>query len=286
MLAGMGLIVVAGGLMAVQDAVVKDMTSRLSPFQISFVRYGWHSVFVALYLTAAGHRSIYATSQFPLQAARALALVAGSLAVHVAITVVPLSQATVILFLSPLIVTLLSVVFLNERIGWRRTTALCAGFSGVVVVIGPQSGGGAGLSLIWLLPVASAVCSACYVLLTRRLSGPAEFVPAMALMPLVCTLALAPAQPLMWRAIGWTGFAVLILLGVTGTLAHVCIQLGMRVASASILAPFLYSQVVFASLLGLLFFDEVVGFGFFLGTVLIVGSGLAIWSIERPRPTP
>ncbi|MBT8152697.1 DMT family transporter [Epibacterium ulvae] len=286
MLIGIGLIVLAGGFLAVQDATVKEMTARLSPFQISFLRYGWHAIFVALYLTSTGHRSIYVTAQFPLQVARALTLVGGSLAFHVAISVIPLSQATVILFLSPLIVTLLSVVFLKERIGWRRTTALCLGFMGVVVVISPQLDGGAGLSLIWLLPLIAACGSACYVLLTQRLTGSSEFVPALALMPLLCSLALVPMQPFVWQPISTSDFIVIMGLGVTGTLAHVCIQFGMRVASASVLAPFLYSQVVFAAVLGLIFFDEVVGLGFVLGTLLIVGAGLVIWWIERPRPTP
>lgn len=121
--------------------------------------------------------------------------------------------------------------------------------------------------------------------MTRRLSEPAETVPAMALMPVICVLVLLPVQPFFWSPISAMDFAVLTLLGFTGTLAHVAIQLGMQAAPASILSPFLYSQVIFASLLGIVFFREPMSIGFVLGTFLIVGAGLAIWWIERPPAT-
>ncbi|MDO6732973.1 DMT family transporter [Marinovum sp. 2_MG-2023] len=285
MIAGMGLVALAGCILASQDAAIKEMTARQSPIQISFVRYCWHAVFVAIFLWATGRRRIYRTARLPLHVTRAVLLLTASTAMFIAIAFVPLSQATVIQFLSPLVVTLLSVVFLGERIGWRRITALALGFAGVLVVIGPQLGAEAGFSAIWLLPLLSAFAAAGYVLMTRRLSEPAETVPAMALMPVICVLVLLPVQPFFWSPISAMDFAVLTLLGFTGTLAHVAIQLGMQAAPASILSPFLYSQVIFASLLGIVFFREPMSIGFVLGTFLIVGAGLAIWWIERPPAT-
>lgn len=285
MLAGMGLVALAGGILATQDAAIKEMTARHSPFQIAFVRYGWHAVFAAVFLLASGTRGIYRTRSLPLHMARAGLLMTASLSMFVAIAHIPLSQATVIQFLSPLVVTLLSVLFLGERIGWRRITALCLGFFGVLVVIGPGLTGAAP-SLVWLLPLLSAFGSAGYVLMTRRLSAPEEAAPAMALMPVICFAALLPAQPIFWAPITPMDMVFLAGLGLTGTLAHVAIQLGMQAAPASILSPFLYSQVILASLWGVVFFDDPMSAGFFLGTLLIVGAGLAIWWIERPRPTP
>ncbi|MGP6089254.1 DMT family transporter [Antarctobacter jejuensis] len=284
LLAGMVLVALAGAILATQDAAIKEMTVRQSPIQISFIRYGWHALFVAAFLFLTGKRQIYLTRRLSLHLVRALLLLIASTSMFVAIAYVPLSQATVIQFLSPVVVTLLSVVFLGERIGWRRITALCLGFCGVLVVVGPEAGRSEGLSLIWLLPLLSAFGSAGYVLMTRRLSAPDEVAPAMALMPVICFLALAPAQAVFWSPIALTDIAILALMGLTGTVAHVCIQLGMQAAPASVLSPFLYSQVIVASLWGIVFFDDPMSAGFFLGAALIIGAGLTIWWIERPKP--
>ena len=286
MLAGMGLVALAGVILATQDAAIKEMSARHSPIQIAFVRYGWHAVFVAAFLLATGKRGIYRTRILPLHLARAGLLMTASLSMFVAIAHIPLSQATVIQFLSPLVVTLLSVLFLGERIGWRRITALCLGFTGVLVVIGPGLGGADGPTLVWLLPLLSAFGAAGYVLMTRRLSGPEESAPAMALMPVLCFAALLPAQLVFWTPLTPADMAILATLGLSGTLAHVAIQIGMQAAPASILSPFLYSQVITAGLWGAVFFDDPMSAGFFLGTALIIGAGLAIWWIERPRPIP
>lgn len=285
MLAGMGLVALAGVILATQDAAIKEMTARHSPIQIAFVRYGWHAVFVAAFLLATGKRGIYRTQTLPLHLVRAGLLLVASLSMFVAIAHIPLSQATVIQFLSPLVVTLLSVLFLGERIGWRRITALCLGFVGVLVVIGPRLTGAAP-SGVWLLPLLSAFGAAGYVLMTRRLSGPEESAPTMALMPVICFAALLPAQLIFWAPVSPADMGILAGLGLTGTLAHVAIQFGMQAAPASILSPFLYSQVITASLWGVVFFEDPMSSGFFLGTLLIVGAGLAIWWIERPRSTP
>ncbi|WP_417522854.1 DMT family transporter [Marinovum sp.] len=286
MLAGIGLVALAGVILATQDAAIKEMTARHSPIQIAFVRYFWHAIFVAILLRALGRRQVYRTRHLPLHLVRAGLLLIASLSMFVAIAHIPLSQATVIQFLSPLVVTLLSVLFLGERIGWRRITALCLGFCGVLVVIGPGAGGAGGPTLVWLLPLLSAFGSAGYVLMTRRLSAPDEAAPAMALMPVLCFAALLPAQLIFWTAVTPTDMVILAGLGLTGTLAHVAIQMGMQAAPASILSPFLYSQVITAALWGVVFFNDPMSAGFVLGTTLIVGAGLAIWWIERPRPTP
>lgn len=286
MLAGMGLVALAGVFLATQDAAIKEMTARHSPIQIAFVRYGWHALFVAAFLWTMGRRQVYRTRRLPLHLARAGLLLVASLSMFFAIAHIPLSQATAIQFLSPLVVTLLSVLLLGERIGWRRITALCVGFTGVLVVIGPGLGGAGGPSLIWLLPLLSAFGSAGYVLMTRRLSAPEETAPAMALMPVLCFVALLPAQRVFWTPVTLTDMGILAALGLIGTLAHVAIQMGMQAAPASILSPFLYSQVISAALWGVVFFDDPMSAGFFFGTTLIVGAGLAIWWIERPRPTP
>lgn len=282
LLAGIGLVALSGCLLATQDALVKDLATRHSPFQIGVLRFTLHGIFVALILSAAGQRRIWRTSRPGLHLARACGLLGASMCMHVALIHVPLSQATVIQFLSPLVVTLLSVLFLGETIGWRRSTALVAGFSGVLAIMAPKLEGG-GLSLYWALPLGSAVSSAVYVLLTRRVSDPDEAVPGMALLPLICAALLLPLQPFVWVPFSAADLGLVAVMACLGTASHVCLQIGLRSGPASVLSPFLYSQVIFAAILGVVFFADPLGLWFGLGTVLIVGGGLAIWWIECGR---
>lgn len=267
--------------MATQDAIVKELSARVSPFQIAILRFSIHSVLLIAFIRLTGRPGAFRTRRPGLQVVRALTLLGSGLCMHLSIMHIPLAQATVIQFLSPLLVTLFSVMFLDERIGWRRTTALVLGFAGTIAVVGPNVG--AGMSPAWALPLMSAASVATYLLLTRRLSDPSENLPSFVLMPLICIAALVPVQPFVWVPLSPSDAAVILLLGLIGTAAHVGLQLGLRIAPASVLSPFLYSQVLFAGILGVIFFSDPLGPGLLLGSALIVGSGLAIWWIERPR---
>lgn len=281
LLGGICFVALAGCLLATQDAIVKDMTARLSPLQISVIRFGLHGLYVVAFLRATSKVNLLKTRQPRLHFARAACLLGSSLGMHISLTELPLSQATVLQFLSPLVVLLLSAIFLKEKIGLMRVGILLAGFAGVALVIGPEIGGS--YSAIWLLPVLSAVFSAGYVLLTRRLSDPSEAVAALALLPIICVVLLIPAQPFVWSAIALPDLWLILVLSLTGTAAHVFIQLGMRSAPASVLTPFLYSQVLFAGVLGAAFFSDPLGPRFSIGASLIIAAGLAIWGTERLR---
>lgn len=281
LLVGIGLVAFAGCLLATQDAIIKQMVVRVSPFQMSAIRFALHAAYVVVFFRLRGNRIGLRTAHLGLQFARAASLLASSLSMHLSLLYLPLSQATVVQFLGPLIVTVLSVLFLGERIGRRRVGALVAGFAGVVMIIGPEMGSGANFA--WLLPFMSAVFSAIYVLLTRRLSHPDEAGPALLLLPVLCMSMLVPVQPFVWQPLSVSDLGLVLILSWTGAASHVAIQLGMRSAPASVLSPFLYSQVLFACAIGIFVFSDSFGPPAIIGTALIVGAGLAIWWIERKR---
>ncbi len=282
---GAGLVVCAGCMFASQDAIAKHLTADHSPFQVAWLRFALHAVLVGIWLHLRGHHRYLRTSRLPLQLARATALLAVSLSMYWAVSLIPLAQATVIQFLSPIIVTLLSVAFLGERIGWRRVLAISAGFFGVVVVMAPEIGA---LSYAMLLPLITAFCLAIFVLLTRQLSDPAEALPAFGLMPLICAVLLLPSLPFVWSAISIENMPLFLLMGLCGTAAHIFLQYGLQIASASTMAPFLYAQVIWAAGLSILIFEDILTISFFFGAAVIISSGVAIWWLEhhaRRRPS-
>jgi len=272
--AGAGLVVIAAFLFASHDAIAKTLSKSHSPFQVAWLRFLLHAIIVGAWLYLRGHHRYLYTQKLQLHSLRALALVLVSVSMYWAVSLIPLSLATAIQFLSPIIVTLISVVYLRERIGWRRSVAIVFGFLGVVIVIAPGVISG-GVAL--LIPLFTACALAIYVLLTRQLSAPSEALPAIGLMPIICALILSPIMPFVWQSMAWQDLPLILVMAVFGAMSHICLQIGLGFASASVMAPFLYSQVVWATLLGVLFYSDPIGLSFVLGASIIVGSGVAIW---------
>ena len=275
---GAGLVVLAGRVFATQDAIAKSLTANYSPFQVVWIRFALHAFFVAIWMHARGHHHYLQTRRLPLQTMRAVALVVVSASMYWSVSLIPLAQATVVQFFSPIVVTILSVIFLGEQIGWRRCCAIVAGFFGVIIVMAPNA---TNLNIAAFLPVVTACALAVFVLLTRRLSSPDEAQPAFGLMPLICALIVLPVMPFVWRSVNLADVPWIITLGLCGTIAHICLQQGLRVASAATMAPFLYAQVLCAAALSAVFFEDPLGPSFGIGAAFIIGSGVAIWWFEH-----
>ena len=266
-------------------AIAKSLGDELSPGQIAWARFFFQLVFLLPLVLHSHHGRIPAPSA--MHAIRGLLLALATLAFFWALTYMPLADTAAIFFVEPLILTLMSVAFLGERIGWRRIMAVIAGFLGALIVIRPsfETVGPAAL-----LPLLAALCFALYLTITRRL---AQKENAQAMQFWVCffgmlILSIAmtagassgwdvvkPAWPSV-QAWGW-----LFLLGMIATIAHMLAILAFRLAPASVLAPFQYLEILGATLLGALVFDDLPDELTGLGIVIIVGSGLYVFHREQ-----
>jgi len=189
-----------------------------------------------------------------------------------------------LLFAMPLAVCALSVPLLRERVGWRRWVAVLVGLAGVLVIIRP---GGAEFHWAVWLSVASVIANALYVIATRKLAGrdsPYTLQFYATALPTVCILPFAIAA---WEwpegPVIWTG---LLMLGVLGGSAHLVLTMAHRLAPASTIAPFTYTQILYLTPISWLVFNEPPTVWVIIGAPLVIGSGLYIWMRERKLAIP
>jgi drug/metabolite transporter (DMT)-like permease len=202
---------------------------------------------------------------------------------YVGLARVSLADATSVMFFSPILITILSVVVLKETIGLHRIIAVIVGFLGVLLIVRP---GATSTDPYLLFPLAAAGLNSVYMLLTRKLAGsdeaPATQFNTTAVGAVILTIIVIPQ----WQTPSPGLFAMLVLIGCIGAIGHFCLVVGFRYASASLLSPFLYSQVLFATGISLLVFDDHLRWTTLVGTAVLVGSGLYIWWRENRRVLP
>lgn len=193
--------------------------------------------------------------------------------VIVGIRSIPLADATAILFVAPLVMTALSVPLLRERVGIHRWIAVVVGFIGVLIITRPGYGG-FGLSAAIL--VAGACLSALYQLLTRVLRSTETPEAMIFYTALIGTLVAAVALPFDWVTPDLKGWGFLAASGLIYGLGQVLLVKAFSEAEASLLAPFLYAQILGAALIGYLVFGDWPDMVSILGTVIIIIAGLYV----------
>ena len=266
-------------------AIAKGLGDTMSPGQVAFARFSIQ-LLLLIPLVWVGR-----TDRIPRptisQAVRGFLLAVAGLSFFTALTYMPLAESSAIFFVEPLILTLLSAMFLGEPIGWRRVVAVAVGFAGALIVIRPsfeQVGPAA------LLPLVAAFCFATYLTITRRQASHED---ARVLQLWVCffaslTLAVAMllSSELSWTVASpsWpagTEWSLLAGIGVIGTAVHMLAIAAFHRAPASILAPFQYLEILGATVLGVIFFSDWPDGATILGIAIIVGSGLYVFRREQ-----
>jgi len=282
---GMILLALAALMAPVMHAIAKGLGDSLSSGQVAWARLVFQLVFL-LPVVLVMHRGRIPFPS-PSHALRGCLLALGTLSFFAAVTFMPLADSSAIFFVEPLILTIMSAMFLGERIGIRRILAVLTGFAGALIVIRPSFE-----TFGWpaLLPLLAAFSFALYLTITRRL---ADVESAEVMQFWVCffgmlslTLAMALGVAIDWTAMqptwpsigewGWLG-----ILGVVATLSHMLAIRAFRLAPASTLAPFQYLEILGATLLGALIFGDLPDALTFLGITIIVSSGLYVFVRER-----
>ncbi|HEX9906125.1 MAG TPA: DMT family transporter [Propylenella sp.] len=278
------------------DAAIKALGGRLPVFEIGFF-YTLFSLIAVPFARAPGERwrDTFRMHRPGLVLVRAAAgAIAGILAV-IAFTTLPLAEVYSLIFLAPLIVTLLSIPLLGERVGWRRALAIVIGFCGILLVVRP---GFREIVPAHFAAAGIAVCAATTVIVLRAL-GPTE--KRITLIGVVMLASLVVNGVLMlpeFRLPTAQDFAMLAFTGLCMGTGHILLMAATRAAPANRIAPGQYSQIVWAVLLGAIFFDEFPDATAMLGIALVTFSGLftfmreerrggrwpAVWTIAWGRP--
>lgn len=253
----------------------------LPVFQIAFVRYAGHFLFsLVVYLPQEG-ASLFRSAVPRMQFVRSLALMASTVLNFAALSYLPLTVTTTILFAGPIVVTLLAIPMLGEKVGLHRIVAVLVGFLGVVVVMQPW---GAEFHPAMFFTLVALLASSLYFILTRRIAGQERNATSQVWSSGVAMLALAPPAAMVWQwpaaGVDW---AVMCVIGVFGAFGHIFATAAHRMADASILAPVIYIQLVLAAVASWMVFAAWPTFWTLVGGIIIALSGIYIWHRERLR---
>ena len=273
-------------LVPVLDVFAKLLGRTLDPVQVTFMRFVMQILLLTPFVVW-GRLWTIPKGTFGMQFARGVLLAIATACFFAALQHLPLAEAITIYFVQPLLLTAISALFLGETIRLRRIMAIAIGLIGVMVILQP--------SLIlfgWpaLLPLITALAMACYVALTRRLAGHVHpyqmqmMVGFSATVTLGFALLIGPVFNIPWTGFIWPTNQQLLwvaYMGLAATIGHVFIVWAAGNAPASVLAPFQYLEIVTATLLGYLVFNDVPANSTILGSAIIIGSGIYLFHRER-----
>jgi drug/metabolite transporter (DMT)-like permease len=278
---GIALGFLAYFLFSCSDANVKALGGRLPVFEIGFFSTLFAAL-VLLFLKPRGERwrdAIY-MHRPGLVALRGIAGAAAGILGIYAFTTLPFAEAYALIFLSPSIATILSIFLLSEQVGWRRWLAVALGFAGVLAIVRP---GFEALELGHLAAFAVSFCAAGTVIILRTLGQNERRV---SLLAAVILTSLAANGILMLPYFRWPLLEDMPYLAIAGGFAgaaQLCLILATRSAPANQVAPAQYSQMVWALLIGALFFAEFPDLPAIIGICLIAVSGLFTFLREETR---
>jgi drug/metabolite transporter (DMT)-like permease len=261
------------------DATGKYLLRYMDPLQIVWARYFGAFLLALIFLNPITRPKMMTTSRPFMQIGRS-ALLLGSTALNFfALRYLQLDEALAILFSTPFLVALLCGPLLGEWVGWRRWAAISVGFLGVLLVARPGFGG---LHPAALLSFGSAVCYALYVISTRVLARTDSSETTLFYSNLVGAVAMLPIIPFVWtRPDNAFVVALMVLIGALGSGGHYLLICGHRLAPASTLAPFIYTQMVWTTTLGFLVFGQVPHRWTIIGGLVVIASGLYLLNRER-----
>ncbi|MGB3501735.1 MAG: DMT family transporter [Mesorhizobium sp.] len=267
-------------LFSLLDASAKYLvvSGMAAPFVV-WMRFAVHVVLVVLLLRGWSNPGMYSFRNLPGQALRGIFLFGSTIFNFIALQTLQLADAIAIYFFAPMVVTALAGPLLGEWAGWRRWLAIGVGFIGILVVTRPGMGHiglGHGYAMLSML----SYCF--YVIMTRRMGATETAASLIFYSALVPAVLLSPALPMTGSMPEhWWMWVMLVGIGVLGASGHWLVIKAYQLAPVSALAPYPYTQLVWATALGYLIFNDIPDRWTIIGALIIVASGLYIVHRER-----
>lgn len=269
-------------LFTIHDAIIKVLAADVSLWLIMFVR----SAVIVLFCIAIGRRNLLAltarSGMKHLHVLRGAVLVVAWYSYYTAATRLQLAELTTIYFVVPLITSVFAALFLKEKVGAYRWAATTIGFSGVVVACNP--GGISDFTAAGLTLLSAALWSWSSILVRGRAQTESVLVFALYANAVFASASLcmlpfssldAPPEAFRW----------MIIVGMLSALAQIAFFYALRLAPASLVAPAQYTQLLWATAIGYLYWGDVPSHSVIAGAALIIGSGMLLFWRERVRST-
>jgi drug/metabolite transporter (DMT)-like permease len=270
--------VIASGLLTVNDAMVKWLTQTYPVGQVMSLRGVFVIVIVIASAVVRRRVSELRVSNWRLQITRGALMSISTFLFVTALALMPIADAIAIAFAGPVIATALAALMLKEPVGWRRWSAIAVGFAGVVVMLRPAPDL---IRLVAVVPLLAAIMGAFRDIVTRKMGTGGESTAAIML---VSTSIVAVAGlftiPAGWAPVAVADLGLYLASALLVALAQGLMIESFRLGEVGLVGPFKYTSLVWAVLLGLLVWNDLPDAWTWIGSALVVGSGLYIWRRE------
>ena len=266
-------------LFAFNDTAAKYLNGHMHTVQVVWARYMAAFALAIILLDPTGNPQVMRTRRPWLQLGRSALLLGSTVLNFFALRYLQLDEAVSIIFCTPFIVAALGGPMLGEWIGWRRWTAIVVGFAGILLVTRPGTGG---IHPAALLVVGAAICYALYSISTRVLARSDSDGTTNFYSNLVGAAAITVAVPFYWTSQNDAiVIALMCSMGLFSGFGHFLLIRAHRLAPAGVLAPFIYTEIVWMIALGLLIFGDIPNRWTLAGSAVVIASGLYLLYRER-----
>ena len=270
----------AWAILPFMDTIAKYLSSDLSFFQITWARYFFTVFFTLPFMFFFFRKNLTWSTQPKLQIFRGLTLLCANILFFYSISIISMAKALTLAFVAPLITTALSPIFLGEKVGFRRWSAVIIGFVGSLIVIQP---GFIEFNLASISALGTGFFYGIYLVITRKLHSSDSPLLTLLLTGVVGAVLASFFVPVVWINPTFNQWSLLALMGIFACLGHLFLILSLKYADASKLAPFGYFEIVTNIILGYYFFSDFPDFWMWIGLLIIISSGIYITIRERSR---
>ena len=260
------------------DTIAKYLSSELSFFQITWARYFFTVFFTLPFMFFFFRKNLTWSTQPKLQIFRGLTLFCANVLFFYSISIISMAKALTLAFVAPLITTALSPIFLGEKVGFRRWSAVIVGFIGSLIVIQP---GFIEFNLASLAALGTGFFYGIYLVITRKLHTSDSPLLTLLLTGVVGAVIGTFLVPVVWVTPTFNQWSLLALMGIFACLGHLFLILSLKYADASKLAPFGYFEIVTNVILGYYFFGDFPSQWTWVGLTIIICSGIYVSVRER-----
>ena len=259
------------------DTIAKYLSSEISFFQITWARY-FFTVFWTLPVMFFFFKKNLKWSENPkLQIFRGITLLSANICFFYSISIISMAKALTLAFVAPLVTTALSPIFLGEKVGIKRWSAVIVGFIGSLVVIRP---GLIEFNLATFSALGTGFFYGIYLIITRKLHTVDNPLLTLLLTGVVGVVISTIFVPIVWVNLSQIQWLWLALMGIFACLGHLLLIYSLRCADASKLAPFGYFEIITNIILGYYIFNDFPDIWTFAGLFIIISSGTYIFKRE------
>ena len=262
---------------ASMDATAKYLMREIGPAQTIWARYTVQAILVTVLILP--KINIYGKTKYPkLQFLRSVALMMATTLFFFAFSRLGLAEASAIFNISPVLITFGAFLFLREQIGPRRVIGIMVSLLGALIIIRPGSGV---FTVYALLPLGAAIFYSTYSLATRFVGTDESPWTSLFYSAIFGAICYSIYIVFHWNPMSSNALLLTIIIGLFGTAGHICLIRALTLGEASLVAPFIYTNLLFTTIWGLVLFGNFPDFWTIAGAFIIVAAGVYVWARDR-----